>query len=127
MGTRTVNSPQRLCRLFRAKARRIADHHLGQPDDGIERGAQLMAHAGERMLGKLARRFSPHHQHANEGFRTEQRHDQPRSVSGPQQDLQDWRRRFVLEVGGLRRGFLRGRFRDRLFAEIDALSVELGD
>jgi hypothetical protein len=128
MGTRTVNPAQRLCRLFRAKARRIADHHLGQPDDGIERGAQLMAHAGDELrlvlachfeltalflhlgeqigvldgqhglrreglqqidavLGKLARRFSPHHQHTDEAFRTEQRHDQHCSVSGPQQDV----------------------------------------
>src|SRR6516164_7271122 len=55
MGTRTVNSPQRLRRLFRAEARRIADHHLGQPDDGIERGAQLMAHAGDELRLVLAR------------------------------------------------------------------------
>src|SRR5262249_48249941 len=34
MSPRTVNPPQRLRRLFRAEARRIADHHLGQPDDG---------------------------------------------------------------------------------------------
>src|SRR5262249_9207056 len=44
MGTRTVNPVQWLCRLLRAEARRIVHHHLGQPDDGIERGAQLMAH-----------------------------------------------------------------------------------
>ena len=129
VGTRTVNPAQRLRRLFRAEARRIADHHLGQPDDGVERGAQLVAHARhelrlvlarhfeltalfldfreqigvldgqhglrreglqqvERVLGKLARRFSPHHQHTDEAFRTEQRHNQHRSVSGPQQDVQ---------------------------------------
>jgi hypothetical protein len=42
----------------------------------------------DAVLGKLAGRFSPHHQHADEAFRTEQRHDQRRSVSGPQQDVQ---------------------------------------
>ena len=40
------------------------------------------------VLGKLAGRFSPHHQHTDEAFRTEQRHDQRRSVSGAQQDVQ---------------------------------------
>jgi hypothetical protein len=32
-----------------AAAAFIADHHLGQPDDGIERGAQLVAHAGDAL------------------------------------------------------------------------------
>src|SRR5215813_3669060 len=116
MRTRTVDPAQRLRRLFCAEARRIADHHFGQPDDSVERGAQLMAHAGnelrlvlachfeltalflhlgeqigvldgqhalrrkglqqiERVLGKLAGSFSPHHQHTDETFRTEQWHD----------------------------------------------------
>src|SRR5262249_20121149 len=56
MDTRTVDPAQRLCRLFRAEARRIADHHLSQPDDGVERGAQLVAHAGEEgRLGEAHR------------------------------------------------------------------------
>src|SRR4029077_15703455 len=42
VGTSTVNPTQRLGRLFRAEARRIAHHHLGQPNDGIERSAQLV-------------------------------------------------------------------------------------
>src|SRR5215472_10590737 len=50
-----VDPAQRFQRLFRAEARRIADHHLGQPDDGIERGAQLMAHAGDELRLMLAR------------------------------------------------------------------------
>ncbi len=41
------------------------------------------------VLRKLAGRFAPHHQHTDEAFRTEQRHDQHRSVSGPQQNVQD--------------------------------------
>src|SRR5262249_60803157 len=49
MGTRTVNPAQWLCRIFRAEARRIVHHHLGQPDDGIQRCAQLMAHVGEEL------------------------------------------------------------------------------
>src|SRR5262249_23796368 len=55
MGTRTVDPAQRLQRLFRGEARRIADHHLGQPDDGVERGAQLVAHAGDELRLVLAR------------------------------------------------------------------------
>src|SRR5262249_20898573 len=57
MGTRTVDPAQRLQRLFRAEARRIADHHLGQPDDGVERGAQLVAHTGDKLRLVLARHF----------------------------------------------------------------------
>jgi hypothetical protein len=41
-----VHALQRLKRLFRAEARRVGDHHLGEADDGVERGAQLVAHAG---------------------------------------------------------------------------------
>src|SRR5262249_2249218 len=46
VGAGAVHALQRLLRLFRAEARRIFDHHLGEPDDGIERRAQLVAHAG---------------------------------------------------------------------------------
>ena len=129
MGAGTVHPAQRLCRFFRAEARRIGDHHLSEPDDGIERRAQLMAHAGDelrlvlarqfeltalflhfreqigvldgqhglrreglqqvdRVLGELAGRLSPDHQHADKPFRAEQRHDEQRSVARPQQNVQ---------------------------------------
>jgi hypothetical protein len=52
-----ANAAQWLLCLFRAEARRIADHHLGQPDDGIERGTQLVAHAGEKLGLVLAEGF----------------------------------------------------------------------
>src|SRR5262249_58241493 len=55
MGTRTVDPAQGLLCFFRTEARRIADHHLGQPDDGIERGAQLVAHTGDELRLVLAR------------------------------------------------------------------------
>ncbi len=42
-------------RFFRAEARRVADHHLGQPDDRVERRAQLVAHAGDELRLVLAR------------------------------------------------------------------------
>jgi DNA invertase Pin-like site-specific DNA recombinase len=46
-----------LLRLFRAEARRVGDHHLGQADDGVERRAQLMAHAGKELRLVLARQL----------------------------------------------------------------------
>ena len=49
-----MHPPQRLGRLFGTEARRIGDHHLGQPDDGIERRAQLVAHAGDELRLVLA-------------------------------------------------------------------------
>src|SRR5262249_6106820 len=55
MSSSAVHTLQRLLRLLSAKARRVADHHLRQPDDGIERGAQLMAHAGDEVRLVLAR------------------------------------------------------------------------
>ena len=55
MLTGAVNALQWLQRLFRAEARRIGDHHLGQPDDGVERRAQLVAHAGDELRLVLAR------------------------------------------------------------------------
>ena len=42
-----VDAAQRLERLFRAEPRCVADHHLSQANDGVERRAQLMAHARE--------------------------------------------------------------------------------
>src|SRR6266498_109018 len=47
--------PQRFQRLLRAEARRVGDHHLRQPDDGIERRAQLVTHAGKKLGFTLAR------------------------------------------------------------------------
>ena len=49
-----VHALQRLQRLFRPEARRICDHHLGQADDGVERRAQLVAHAGDELRLVLA-------------------------------------------------------------------------
>jgi hypothetical protein len=39
MGPGGIHTAQRLQRLFRAEARRVGDHHLGQADDGVERRA----------------------------------------------------------------------------------------
>ena len=124
----TIHAAQRLRRLLGAESRRVGDHHLGQPNDGVERRAQLMAHIGEelrlvlarhfelaalllhfrkeigilngqyrlrreglqqvyRVHGKLARLLSPHHQHADDPFRAEQRHDQQRAIARPQQNV----------------------------------------
>ena len=33
----------------------MADHHVGQSDDGVERGAQLVAHAGDELRLVFAR------------------------------------------------------------------------
>src|SRR5437879_2094297 len=52
-----IDAAQRLQRLFRAKACRVADHHLGQADDGVERGAQFVAHAREELRLVLARQL----------------------------------------------------------------------
>ena len=55
MSSGAVHALQRFLRLFRAEARCVGDHHLGQPDDGVERRAQLMAHAGDELRLVLAR------------------------------------------------------------------------
>src|SRR6266566_8994628 len=49
MGPGGIHTAQRFQRLLRTEARHVGDHHLGQADDGIERGAQLMAHTGEEL------------------------------------------------------------------------------
>src|SRR5262249_38019515 len=49
-----VHALQRLLRLFCSEARRVFDHHFGQPDDGVERRAQLMAHARDELRLVLA-------------------------------------------------------------------------
>src|SRR4029450_9303588 len=55
VGPGGIDAAQRLQRLFRAEARRVGDHHLGETDDGVERRAQLVAHAGEELRLALAR------------------------------------------------------------------------
>ena len=50
-----VHALERLGGFFRAEARRVGDHHLGQADDGVERRAQLVAHAGDELRLVLAR------------------------------------------------------------------------
>jgi hypothetical protein len=52
---RSIHTAQRFQRLFRAETSCVGDHHLGQADDGVERGAQLVAHAGEELRLPLAR------------------------------------------------------------------------
>src|SRR4029434_9303582 len=49
VGPGGIHTAQRLQRLFRAKARRVGDHHLRQADDGVEWCAQLVTHAGEEL------------------------------------------------------------------------------
>ena len=55
VGSGAVHALQWLLRLFRTEARRVGDHHLGQPNDGVERRAQLVAHAGDELRLVLAR------------------------------------------------------------------------
>src|SRR6516225_9876535 len=57
MSPSAVHALQRLLRLFRAEPRGVRDHHFGQSDDGIERRAQLVAHAGKELRLALARQF----------------------------------------------------------------------
>src|SRR5262249_56107352 len=52
-----IHTAQRFQRLFRAEARRVAYHHLRQADDGIERRAQFVAHAGEELRLVFARQL----------------------------------------------------------------------
>src|SRR5262249_39539899 len=49
MSPSAVHAMQWLLRLFCPEPRRIFDHHLGEADDGVERRAQLVAHAGEKL------------------------------------------------------------------------------
>jgi hypothetical protein len=55
VGPGGIHTAQWFQRLFRAEARRVGDHHLGQADDGVERRAQLVAHAGEELRLTLTR------------------------------------------------------------------------
>src|SRR5262249_42599869 len=49
VSTSAVHTLQRLLRLFSTEARGVADHHFGQSNNGIERRAQLVAHAGDEV------------------------------------------------------------------------------
>src|SRR5262249_53411058 len=57
VSTSAVHALQWLLRLFCSEPRRIFDHHLGQSDDGVERRAQLVAHAGDELRLVLARQL----------------------------------------------------------------------
>src|SRR4029453_6729167 len=57
VGPGGIHTAQRFQRLLRTKPRRVADHHLRQADYGVERGTQLVAHAGEELRLVLARLF----------------------------------------------------------------------
>ena len=57
MSAGAIHTAQRFLSLFRAEARRIGDHHLREPNDGVEWRAQFMAHAGEELRLVLARHF----------------------------------------------------------------------
>src|SRR6516165_7001412 len=57
MSPSAVHALQWLLRLLCAEARRIGDQHICEPDDGIERRAQLMAHAGDELRLVLARQL----------------------------------------------------------------------
>jgi hypothetical protein len=50
-----IDALQRLQRLLGAEARGVLHHHVGEPNDGVERRAQLMAHAGNELRFVLAR------------------------------------------------------------------------
>ena len=54
MRPRSFYPLERFLRLFCAESRSAGRHHVGQSDDGIERRAQLMAHAGEELRFVLA-------------------------------------------------------------------------
>src|SRR5262245_12338718 len=49
MGAGAMHPLERFLSFFRAEARCIGDHHLCQADNRIERRAQLMAHAGDKL------------------------------------------------------------------------------
>src|SRR5262249_49693892 len=55
VSTSAVHALKWFLGLFCAEARRVFDHHFGQADDGIERRAQLVAHAGDELRLVLAR------------------------------------------------------------------------
>src|SRR5262249_42534338 len=54
VSTSAMHALQRLLRLLRAETRRVGDQHVGQPDDGVKRRAELVAHAGNELRLMLA-------------------------------------------------------------------------
>src|SRR5262249_9080968 len=57
VSTSAVHALEWFLRPLGAKACRVGDHHLGEPDDGIEWRAQLVAHAGGELRFVLAGQF----------------------------------------------------------------------
>ena len=57
VGTGGVHAAERFLSLFCAEPRRIGDHHLSEPDDGVKRCAQLVAHADHELRFVLARQL----------------------------------------------------------------------
>ncbi len=49
MGPGGIHAAQRFQRIFRAETRCIGDDHLRQADDGVQGGAQLVPHAGQKL------------------------------------------------------------------------------
>ena len=54
VGAGAMHPAQRFRCFFGAEAGGIGDHHFGQADDGVKRGAQLVAHAGDELRLVLA-------------------------------------------------------------------------
>src|SRR5215831_2196944 len=57
VGAGTMHALKRLLRPLCAEARRISHQHIGEPNDGIQRRAQLVAHAGNELRLVLARQL----------------------------------------------------------------------
>src|SRR5262249_15777363 len=55
VGASAVHAVERLQRLIGAEAGGVRYQHVGEPDDGIERRAQLVADAGDKLRLVLAR------------------------------------------------------------------------
>src|SRR6478735_1813265 len=49
VSTSAMHALKRLLCLFCAEARRISDQHVGEPNDSVERRAQLVADAGDKL------------------------------------------------------------------------------
>src|SRR5262249_25878791 len=163
-----VHALQRLLRLFRAEARRIGDQHIGEPDDGVEWRAQLVAHAGgklrlmlardlkltvlvlyfreqsrildcqdrlcgeglqqiDRALGKLTRLLATDDERTDDPIGAEQRHSQPSAETSADNDIEDARRRIVLNVRNLDRHALLHGLADPCLTDADTTIPDRGD
>jgi hypothetical protein len=49
VGAGAVHALQRLGGFLGTEPRRVGDQHLGEPDNGVERSAQFVAHAGDEL------------------------------------------------------------------------------